>query len=411
MQTYVYEGRNRLGEKMQGRIDSANAQAVAKWLMDSEISPTKIRELPQPVPQPEWLANLTGENKVPILELQLLTRQMANMVRAGMPLMQAIDGIQRSTSSKALAKALQAVRADLDRGSELSAAMARHPKIFDDFYVNMVKVGEGSGHLDEAFRELYKQIEFDRELNKKVKSAVRYPSFVMSALAIGMAVLMLFVIPVFEKTYKSLRADLPAITQTLITISSFSRQYWWLVLAVIGGAVFLFRKWVATDRGRYLWDRTKIRMPVIGSIVSKACVARFCRNFAMANRSGVPLVPSLELAARVVANAFYEHRILQMRRGVERGDNFTRVATTAGIFSSMEVQMLSVGESTGEVPEMMEQIALIHSEDVTYEVGKLSETIEPILLGVMGVMVGVLLLGVFSPLWNLGQATLHPGGH
>jgi len=409
MQTYHYEGRNKFGERMHGRIESASPQAVAKWLMDSEISPTRIREERQPAPQPEWFTNLTGENKVSPVELQLLTRQMANMVRAGMPLMQAIDGIQRSTASKALAKALQAVRADLDRGSDLSAAFARHPKIFDDFYVNMIKVGESSGRLDEAFRELFKQIEFDRDLSKKVKSAVRYPTFVMTALAIGMSVLMLFVIPVFANTYKSLRAELPMITQVLIGISNFSRQYWWLVLAALAGAAFLWRRWTATPRGHYLWDRTKTRIPVIGSIVFKACVARFCRNFAMASRSGVPLVPSLELAARVVGNAFYEQRILQMRRGVERGDSFTRVATTAGIFSSMEIQMLSVGEATGEVAEMMEQIALIHSEDVTYEVGKLSETIEPILLGVMGLMVGILLLGVFTPLWNLGQATLHPG--
>ena len=410
MQTYLYEGRNRLGEKMNGRIESANPQAVAKWLMESDISPTQIRELPKPAEQPEWFTNLTGENKVSLLELQLLTRQMANMVRAGMPLMLAIEGIQRSTDSKALAKALLAVRADLDRGSDLSSAFARHPKIFDDFYVNMIKVGEGSGRLDEAFRALFKQIEFDRDLSKKVKSAVRYPTFVMSALAIGMSVLMFFVVPVFAATYKTLKAELPAVTQILITISEFSRNYWWLVGAMIGGAFFVFRKWTATDRGSYLWDRTKTRMPIIGSILSKASVARFCRNFAMASRSGVPLVPSLELAARVVGNAFYEQRILQMRRGVERGDNFTRVATTAGIFSSMEIQMLSVGDATGEVAEMMEQIAEIHSEDVTYEVSKLSETIEPLLLGIMGVMVGILLLGVFTPLWNLGQATLHPSG-
>jgi MSHA biogenesis protein MshG len=411
MQTYLYEGRNKLGERMRGHIDSANPQAVAKWLMESEIFPIKIREMPKPAQQPEWLTNLTGENKVPLLELQLLTRQMANMVRAGMPLMLAIEGIQRATASKALAKALIAVRADLDRGSELSAAFARHPKIFDDFYVNMVKVGESSGRLDEAFRALFKQIEFDRDLNKKVKSAVRYPSFVMSALAIGMSVLMIFVIPVFAATYKNLKAELPPITQVLISISQFSRSYWWLIAAIIGAGVFVFRRWAATERGAYLWDRTKTRLPVIGSIVSKASVARFCRNFAMASRSGVPLVPSLELAARVVGNAFYEHRILQMRRGVERGDNFTRVATTAGIFSSMEIQMISVGEATGEVAEMMEQIAQIHAEDVTYEVSKLSETIEPILLGIMGIMVGILLLGVFTPLWNLGQATLHPQGH
>jgi len=392
MQTYLYEGRNKLGERMRGRIESANPQAVARWLIDSEIAPTNIRELPAPVEQPEWFMNLTGENKVPILELQLLTRQMANMVRANMPLLQAIEGIQRSTTHKALAKALLAVRADLDRGSELSTAFGRHPKIFDDFYVNMIKVGEGSGRLDESFHALHKQIEFDRNLNKKVKSAVRYPLFVMTALAIGMSALMLFVIPVFAATYKSLHAELPVITQVLISISTFMRHYWWLLGAMIGGLIALFKRWTASERGHYLWDRSKTRLPVIGSILTKASVARFCRNFAMAGRSGVSLVPALELAARVVGNAFYEHRILQMCRGVERGESFTRVATTAGIFSSMELQMINVGEATGAVDEMMEQIAQIHTEDVTYEVS-------------------VLLLGVFMPLWNLGQATLHPTGH
>jgi MSHA biogenesis protein MshG len=411
MQTYLYEGRNKLGERMNGRIESASPQAVAKWLLESEIAPTRIRELPKPAEHPEWLANLIGANKVPILELQMLTRQLANMVRAGMPLLLAIEGIQRSTSNKALSKALLAVRADMDRGSDLSTAFARHPHIFDNFYVNMVRVGEGSGRLDEAFRALYKQSEFDRDLNKKVKSAVRYPSFVMGALAIGMSALMLFVIPVFAETYRNLKAELPDITKVLIAISAFSRQYWWLILAAIGGGFFAFGKWTATERGRYVWDRTKLSLPVIGKILKKAAVAKFCRNFAIASRSGVPLVPSMELAARVVGNSFYSQRILQMRKGVERGETFTRVATTTGIFSSMELQMISVGEATGEVAEMMEQIATIHSEDVTYEVSKLSETIEPILLGIMGIMVGTLLLGVFTPLWNLGQAALHPVAH
>lgn len=410
MQTYLYEGRNRLGEKMHGRIESANAQAVARWLLDSEIAPTKIRELPKPAEQPEWFTNLTGENKVPLLELQLFTRQMANMVRAGMPLLLAIEGIQRSTANRALAKALLAVRTDLDRGNDLSASMARHPKIFNSFYVSMVRVGESSGKLDEAFRALFHQIEFERDISKKVKSAVRYPTFVLSALALGMAALMFYVIPVFANTYKSLKAELPPITQFLIAVSNFTRSYWWLIIALGVAAAFGFRKWAATERGAYLWDRTKARLPVIGKIITKASVARYCRNFAMALRNGVPLVPALELAARVAGNAFYEQRILSMRRGVERGESFTRVATTAGIFSSMELQMISVGEATGEVEEMVEQIAQIHSEDVTYEVSRLSETIEPLLLGLMGIMVGVLLLGVFTPLWNLGQATLHPGG-
>jgi MSHA biogenesis protein MshG len=411
METYLYEGRNKLGEMTSGRIESASAQAVAKWLMESDIHPVKIKPLPKPAPQPEWFTNLTGENKVPLLDLQLFTRQMANMVRAGMPMLSAIEGIQRSTSNKALAKALLAVRAELDRGVELSTAFSRHPKIFSEFYINMVRVGEGSGRLDESFRALFKQIEFDRDLSKKVKAAVRYPSFVLGAIAIGMSVLMLFVIPVFAATYKNLHAELPAVTQVLIGVSVFARSYWWLLATFIATFIFLFRRWVSTPRGRYLWDRTKIRTPIIGKILAKASVARFCRNFAMASRSGVPLVQGFQLAARVVGNAYYEQRILQMRHGIERGENITRVTATAGIFSSMELQMISVGEATGEVDEMLEQIAQIHEEDVSYEVSKLSETVEPILLAVMGVMVGVLLLGVFSPLWNLGQATLHPGVH
>ena len=235
-------------------------------------------------------------------------------------------------------------------------------------------------------------------------------SDLLTALAIGLTVLMVFVVPTFSATYKSLKAELPALTQVLIAVSTFMRDYWWGLLGA-GMALFLcFRMWTETVRGRYLWDRTRTRLPVVGGIVTKATVARFCRNFAMATRSGVTLVPSLELAARVTDNAFYMQRVMQMRRGVERGETFTRVATAAGIFSAMELQMISVGEATGDVPEMLEQIAQIHTEDVDYQVSKLSETIEPILLGIMGILVLVLLLGVFLPLWNLGQATLHPNG-
>ena len=408
MQTYLYEGRNKFGEKMKGRIESANPRAVAKWLIDAEIAPTRILPLPKPAPQPEWFTALTREDRVPILELQLLTRQLGNMSRAGMPLLQAIEGIQRSTGNKTLARTLLAVRADLDRGSDLSSALGRHPKIFDTFYVNMVRVGESAGKLGEAFHALFRQIEFDRDIEKRVKSAVRYPTFVMSAIAIGLTVLMVFVIPTFAATYKNLKAELPFVTQVLIAVSSFMRSQWWLLLVAGGAGFFAFKKWTATPRGHYLWDRTTAHLPIVGSIVSKASVARFCRNFAMASRAGVPLVPAVELAARVAGNELYSQRLLGMRRGMERGESFTRVATTTGVFSPVELQMIGVGEATGELDGMMDELAQIHSEDVAYEVSKLSETVEPILLGVMGVMVGILLLGVFTPLWNLGQTMLHP---
>jgi MSHA biogenesis protein MshG len=410
MQTYLYEGRNKFGEKMKGRIESANPRAVAKWLIDAEIAPTRIVPLPKPAAQPAWFTNLTRQDRVPLLEMQLLTRQLGNLARAGTPLLNAIEGIQRSTANKVLARTLLDVRADLDRGSDLSSSLARHPKLFDAFYVNMVRIGEAAGKLDEAFRALFNQMEFERDIAKRVKSAVRYPVFVISALAIGLSVLMIFVIPTFADTYRNLNAKLPLVTQILIAVSSFMRSQWWLLILIGAASVFSVRRWMATPRGRYLWDRSKARLPIVGSIVSKASVSRFCRNFAMASRAGVPLVPAVELAARVVGNDFYCQRLLHMRRGMERGESFIRVATTTGVFSPMELQMIGVGEATGELAEMMDEMAQIHFQDVTYEVSKLSETVEPILLGALGVLVGILLLGVFTPLWNLGDVMLHPNG-
>jgi len=408
MDWFRYKGRNGRGELMQGRIESHSAQAVAQWLLASDIAPISITAQAKPVKQPDWLLKITGENRVPVLELLMFTRQMGNMVRAGLPMMDAIDGIRKSTGSRAMARILQAVREELDRGSNLSDALAKHPQVFDDLYVSMVRVGETSGDLEQAFQGLYKQIEFDRDMRKRVKAAVRYPSFVLTALAIGVSVLMVFVIPVFARTYSQLKADLPPLTVLLITTSNFVRHYWWLVLSAMSLVGFGVRRYVGTPNGRHAWDKFKLRIPVVGKVFAKVTAARFCRTFALAVRAGVPLVQSFQLTAKVVGNAFYEQRINQMRLGVERGDSLSRVATAAGIFAPLELQMISVGEKTGEIDVMLEQIALIYQEDVEYEVARLAESIEPALLVTMGVLVTIVLLGVFTPLWDLGQATLHP---
>jgi len=274
----------------------------------------------------------------------------------------------------------------------------------------MVRVGEESGRLEESFQSLFKQIEFDRNMRQKIKSALRYPSFVMIAIAIAIFILMIFVIPVFAKVYASLNVQLPLLTRVLIASSDFAVGYWWVVLLAVGGVYYLFHYWVKSPQGKYAWDKFKLKLPIIGKILVKATIARFCRSFATAGKSGVPIVQAFQLVSRVVDNAYYEERILQMRNGVERGETLSRVARTSGIFSPLELQMISVGEDTGEVDAMVEQIAVMYQEDVEYEVSKLSEAIEPILLAVMGVLVGILLLGIFMPLWDLGQATMHPTG-
>ena len=408
MDTYQYKGRNQHGEIQQGTIESPSPQAVAQWLMDTGIAPIAISSQ-QPVrTDPAWFTRLMGEGKVSPVELLLFTRQMGNLVRAGMPMMESIDGIQKSTGSKALARVLQGVHSDLDKGSQLSAALAHHPTVFNEYYVSMVRVGEESGRLEESFKSLVQQIEFDRNMRKKIKSALRYPSFVITAIGIAMVILMMFVIPVFAKSYASMHVQLPLLTRVLMATSDFSVRFWWLVLAVVAVLYYLFHFYTALPQGGYAWDKFKLGLPIIGKILVKATVARFCRSFAIAGKSGVPIVQAFLLVSRVVDNAYYEERILQMRRGVERGESLSRVARTAGIFTPIELQMIAVGESTGDVDSMVEQIALMYEEDVEYEVSKLSDSIEPLLLAMMGVLVGILLLGIFMPLWGLGQATLHP---
>ncbi len=409
MDVYQYQGRNKRGELLQGTIESPSPQAVAQWLRDTEIFPVSISVKTPPSTQPLWFTNLLGENAVSLVDLLLFTRQMSTMVRAGLPMMQAIEGIQKSTACKGLAKVLQAVRNDLDKGMELSTTFSHHPKVFDEYYVNMVRVGEESGRLEEAFRNLHQQIDFDRQMQQKVQGALRYPTFVLIAIGIALAILTLFVIPVFAQTFKSLGAELPLLTRVLIAVSNFAVHFWWLILLMMGLLYVLVNMFLKSPQGRYRWDKAKLRLPIFGKIIVKSTIARFCRSFATACKSGVPIVQAFQLVSRVVENVFYEERILQMRQGVERGESLSRVMHISGIFSPLELQMIAVGEETGEVDSMVEQIALIYQEDVEYEVGKLQQAIEPILLAVMGVLVGILLLGIFMPLWGLGQATMHPG--
>lgn len=409
MDIYQYQGRNKRGELLKGTIESPSPQAVAQWLRETEIFPLSISAQSPPSTQPEWFTNLLGENAVSLVDLLLFTRQISTMVRAGLPMMQAIEGIQKSTASKGLAKILQVVRADLDRGMDLSTAFSHHPKVFNEYYVSMVRVGEDSGRLEESFRNLHHQIDFDRQMKQKVKSALRYPTFVMIAIGIALAILTIFVIPVFAQTFKSLGAELPLLTRVLIGTSNFAVNFWWGILLMMGLLYVLIGMFLKSPQGRYRWDRAKLRLPIFGKIIVKSTIARFCRSFSTATKSGVPIVQAFQLVSRVVDNVFYEERILQMRQGVERGESLSRVMHTSGIFSPLELQMIAVGEETGEIDSMVEQIALIYQEDVEYEVSKLSQAIEPILLAVMGVLVGILLLGIFLPLWSLGQATMHPG--
>jgi MSHA biogenesis protein MshG len=405
MPIFNYSGRNARGEAMQGQIESQNPQAVASWMLSAGITPVAIKPLADDS-GPAWLRKL-NERALSDVDLLLFTRQMGTMVKAGVAMMQALAAIQKSTLKPRLVRLLQALRDDLDKGLELSIAMARHPKFFNEYYVNMVKVGEGTGRLEEIFRRLFVQLEFEKHMKNKIKGAVRYPMFVMTAIAIAIAILNFFVIPVFAKVYAGFKVELPVLTRLLIATSDFAVNYWWAIVAAVVMAIYAFRSWTGTKDGRYTWDKAKLRVPIVGSILVKSTIARFALSLAVASKSGIPLMQAFTLVSRVVENAFYEQRILQMRDGVERGESMLRVAQSAGIFTPLELQMIAVGEETGEIDEMLEQVAKMYQDEVEYEVSRLSESLEPILLAGLAVIVMIMLLGIFLPLWDLGQAALH----
>jgi MSHA biogenesis protein MshG len=401
MGVYRYSGRNRRGELINGQVEAPNPQAVAATLSRSGIVPVRIAQQATAA-EPAWLQTLQGNRAPDPLDLLLFTRQMTTMMRAGVPILQALVAIQKSSDKPRMVKILQAMREELDKGQALSGAMAKHPALFDDYYLSMVRVGEDAGQLDEIFLRLTTQLTFDRQMQQKIKSAMRYPSFVLIAIVIAIGILSIFVIPAFAGVYSNMKVELPPLTRLLLGTSDFAVNYWWSVaLGAILGA-YIIKQLLLRPAYRYEWDRLKLRLPVIGGILAKAAIARFAVAYTIASRSGVPLTELFTLVARVVDNAYYAARILGMRDGVSRGDNMAQVTQAAGIFHPLVLQMVAVGEETGEIDGMLEQVATMYQEELEYEVSRLSESIEPILLAVMGALVAILMVGIFLPLWDLG---------
>jgi MSHA biogenesis protein MshG len=271
----------------------------------------------------------------------------------------------------------------------------------------MVRVGEMTGRLEEVFLRLFDHLEFDRDMRERVKTAMRYPTFVVIAMVAAMVVVNVFVIPQFEKVFASFHAELPLMTRILIGFSRFTVAWWPAFGVGAAGAIFGFRAWTRTTPGHLAWDRYKLRLPIAGKIIHKATMARFARSFALSIRSGVPIVQALTVVAQTADNAYLSMRIEQMRDGVERGESILRTATNAQVFTPIVLQMIAVGEESGSLDDLMDEIAMMYEREVDYELKTLSSQIEPILITFLGAMVLVLALGIFLPIWDLGKAALH----
>ncbi|MFZ6846287.1 type II secretion system F family protein [Undibacterium sp. RuTC16W] len=407
MPFFAYKARNARGELVEGVLESADSGAVASQLFNSGITPIHINPTSQPAQSGEmtWWKKFT-EPKVLSLDVQLFSRQLYTLLKSGVPIMRGLAGLQESAINKSFARVILDLRESLDGGRELSAAMRRHPDIFSTFYISMVRVGEMTGQLEDIFIRLYAHLEFEREMKERVKSALRYPTFVMIAMVLAMAVINIFVIPAFAKVFAGFNAELPLMTRILLGVSNFTVEYWPVCLFALIASIVAFKTYVGTRNGRYQWDKMKLKIPIVGRIILKGTLARFARSFALSSKSGVPIVQALNVVSQTVDNSYISVRIEQMRDGVERGESILRTAVVAGIFTPVVLQMIAVGEESGELDDLMDEIASMYERDVEYELKTLSSNIEPILIVGLGVLVLVLALGIFLPIWDLGKVAL-----
>ena len=408
MAYFAYKARDSRGELVQGVVEGVDSGAVAAQLFGSGVTPVEIGETSVPS-QSDSGGFLLRKPKITAIDLMLFSRQMYSLLKAGVPILRALAGLQESSINPSFKNTLKGVRESLESGRELSASMRRQGDAFSPFYTAMVYVGETTGRLEEIFLRLFEHLEFQEHMRVQVKSALRYPTFVIVVMAVALAVINLFVIPAFAKVYQGFGAKLPLITQWLIGFSNFMLSYWWLMLGAVLGAVVAFKLWVKTTDGRYRWDRSKLRIPIAGRIILKATLARFARSFALAIRSGVTAVQSLTLVAQVVDNAYLAERIEKMREGVERGESVLRTAIASGAFTPVALQMILVGEESGSLDDMMDEVADMYTRETDYELKTLSAQIEPILIVLLGVLVLILALGVFLPIWDLGRAAFGRG--
>ena len=376
---------------------------MAGVLLEKGITPLHISEVKKKVDIVEQINQKLDLYKVSIEELLMFTRQMGALAKAGIPITRAISGIIESIQNPLMVKSLRDTLEQLESGRSLSIAFARHPRVFSNLYISMIQVGENTGRLDEAFSMMANYIDRNRKMSNNISAALRYPTTVIIAITIAMAIVNLFVIPKFASFFEANNLELPWQTVFLLNTSNFFVANWHFVLVGLVLIYILFKRYIATVEGRYKWHHFILKIPVIGDILLRAYLARFARSFAMAYGAGVPIVQGMGVISRSVGNDYIAKHVADMREGIERGEALTITAYRTGMFTPVVMQMFSVGEEAGNLDEMMSFIADFYEEEVDYDVKTLSDKLEPLIYVFVGMMVLVLALGIFVPMWDIAQ--------
>lgn len=401
MPQYWYQGRETNGHLRKGKMEAESSQSVARQLSQQGIVPVKIEKIAEKLSFFDGETVFLSWQSVLPEDIILLCRQLHTLVKAGVPVLQAFRGLSATSHHAALSKVLLKVSNLIASGKNVSDSLAEFPQVFSSLFVNIIRAGEESGHLEAAFRQLASYLNFEARTIKRLKSALRYPSFVLTAIITAILVINFFVIPSFANLFSRFNTPLPLPTRMLMATSHFFLTAWpWLLLSLIGlviGATIALR----VPRIRYVWDWGMLRWPVIGFLLQRIYLGRFARSFTMVLRSGIALGRGLELVANTLGNHYIRNHLLIMRTSLERGEGLARVAARAPFFSPMVLQMMSVGEESGAIVEMLEEVAMYYEEDVDYDLNRINELIEPLLLVCLGGIVLVLALGVFLPMWDM----------
>jgi len=398
--TYAYKVRDKAGKLVEGELEADNPQLVVSKLRSMGYIPVEIQENSK--------QGLARDIKIPGLsdrvktkDVAVFSRQFATMINSGLSLLRSLNILAEQTENKVLADIANQVRIDVEKGSSLSAALAKHPKAFNRLYVAMVRAGEIGGVLDTVLLRLADTIEKQVELRRKVRSAMTYPAVVAVLVFLIVTAMLLFIIPMFEDLYSELGGSLPFITQKLIDISSFARKFWFVIIGGEIAAVWGFRKWINSEEGRKAWDALKLRIPIFGVLVRKTALARFSRTLSALVRSGVPILESLDIVAETSGNHVVATATRDTQVAVKGGEPVSRKLQDHPVFPPMVVQMMAVGEETGALDEMLDKIADFYDQEVEATVDALTSLIEPLLIVVMGVCVGGMVIALYMPMFNI----------
>ncbi|GHC68783.1 type II secretion system protein F [Pseudorhodoferax aquiterrae] len=390
---FEWEGKDRNGKQVRGETRAAGENQVQASLRRQGVFPTKIKK-----------RRMRGGKSIKPKDIAIFTRQLATMMKAGVPLLQAFDIVGRGNANASVTKLLNDVRMDVETGSSLSAAFRKFPLHFDSLYCNLVEAGEAAGILEALLDRLATYMEKTEAIKSKIKSALMYPISVIVVAFIVVSVIMIFVIPAFKEVFSSFGADLPAPTLLVIAISEFFVSYWWLIFGGIGGGLYFFMQaWKRNERVQQVMDRLLLKAPVFGVLIEKSCIARWTRTLATMFAAGVPLVEALDSVGGASGNSVYADATERIQQEVSVGTSLTAAMTNAKVFPSMVLQMCAIGEESGSIDHMLGKAADFYEEEVDDMVAGLSSLMEPIIIVFLGGLIGGIVIAMYLPIFKLGQ--------